>query len=158
MASFTYVATLIDTKGLKTSLRFPLAEIGHTEALADAALISSKFAAVTDANFYSENLVENISGSTALPADADITDEALVVTYLSGTGELGKFWNLRIPAPADAVFNADLVTVDITNQALQDLVLELSQSALVSDGEAISLDIQEGISHGFWRSIKKSTA
>jgi len=112
---------------------------------------------VTDASVFKSTLVEILTGDASLPADADVTDEALVVCYLSGTGEVPKYWNLRIPAPVEAMFNEDLVTVDITYQNLQDLVSTLSTEAKVSDNESLNLDIQEGIKNGYWRSVKKST-
>jgi hypothetical protein len=157
MATFFYHVTLIDTKALKTNLRFMLAATDYVTARADATDIEYALGLVTDANIYQSSVIEQVTGAADLPADADITDEALVVTYLSGTGEIPKFWNLRVPAPVAAMFNADGVTVDITYQNLQDLVATLSTKALVSDGEAIDLDIQEGIASGFWRSVKKSS-
>ena len=157
MADFRYHVTFIDSKALKTNMQFVLADAAYAEAASAAAAIEAALELVTDANVHVSTLVEILTGDATLPADADISDEALVVTYLSGTGELPKYWNLRIPAPVDAMFNADGVTVDITYQNLQDLVSTLSAETLVSDGEAIDLDIDEGIKRGFWRSVKKST-
>jgi len=158
MAEYHYRVTFIDTRGLKTSMGFLLADAVYADAMSAAQAIEAALELVTDANVYSSFLIEGITGATSLPGDADITDEALVVTYLSGAGDPAKFWNLRIPAPKSALFNADAVTIDITNQNLQDLVSTLSTEALVSDGESIDTEVNEGISHGFWRSVKKSTA
>ena len=157
MAEFQYHVTLIDTKANRTSVRFDLADTAYVDAATAAAAIEAAIVLVTDASVFKSTLVEILTGDASLPADADVTDEALVVCYLSGTGEVPKYWNLRIPAPKEAMFNEDLVTVDITYQNLQDLVSTLSTEALVSDGESLDLDINEGISHGFWRSVKKST-
>ena len=158
MGDFSYVATLIDSKGLKTNLRFELVQAAHADAVADAAVISAQLASVTDALFYSENVIQNISGSATVPAIgvADISDQAVVVCYLSGSGEVAKYWNLRIPAPKAALFNADQLTIDITNQDLQDLVADLSTKVLLSDGESINLALTEGIKSGAWRSVKKN--
>jgi hypothetical protein len=120
-------------------------------------LVKNAFAAVTDANFYSESLALLVGGSPALPAAADITDEAAIVAYLSGTGEAPKFHVVRIPAPIDGMFNADKVTVDITNQPLQDYIAELAAGVVLSDGESINLDEDEGIKSGSWRSVRKSS-
>ena len=157
MAEFRYHATLIDSRALRTTMQFVLADTAYVDAASAAAAIEAALELVTDANVFQSSLIEILTGDAELPNDADISDEAVVVLYLSGTGEWPKYWNLRIPAPVDAMFNADGVTVDITYQNLQDLVSTLSTEALVSDGEAIDLDIDEGIKRGFWRSVKKST-
>lgn len=156
-----YSTTLIDEHSHKTTLSYliPADEVDiDTEFAAVHAvmlLVELALAAVTDANVYSERLTYLVSGDPTIPADADISDEAAVVCYLSGTGDPAKFHVVRIPAPIDAMFNADTVTVDITNQALQDYVAELSAGVVLSDGESINLDIQEGIASGLWRSVKK---
>jgi len=157
MAEFQYHVTLIDTKANRTSMRFDLADTAYVDAATAAAAIEAAIELVTDASVFKSTLVEILTGDASLPADADVTDEALVVCYLSGTGEVPKYWNLRIPAPVEAMFNEDLVTVDITYQNLQDLVSTLSTEAKVSDNESLNLDIQEGIKNGYWRSVKKST-
>jgi hypothetical protein len=158
MSDFVYRVTLIDTKALKTSLSFALSDTVYADAVTAIGLFATALGLVTDANIYSEHLIEVISGGVALPADADITDEALVVTYLSGAAEVPKYWNLRIPAPVDGLFNADGVTVDITDTDLVDLVLNIATNCFVSDGEVVDVSVDDGISHGFWRSVKKSTA
>jgi hypothetical protein len=152
---FRWSVTLIGTNSLKTTLNFMIPQALYVDADAAALQLLVALQAVTDANVYSETLTEIRSGSTALPADADVTDEALVITYLSGTGEAAKYHPIRIPAPIAGMFLGDLVTVDITNQPLQDWVAELSQHVEVSDGESIVLDIDEGIASGYWRSVKK---
>jgi len=152
---FRWTVTLIGTNSLKTTLNFMIPEEDYEDADAAALNLLVALNAVTDANVYNETLTEIRSGAATLPSDADVTDEALVITYLSGTGESAKYHPIRIPAPIDAMFLGDKVTVDITNQPLQDWVAELSQHVEVSDGESISLDIDEGIASGYWRSVKK---
>ena len=152
---FRWSVTLIGTNSLKTTLNFMIPEEDYADADAAATQLLLVLNAVTDANVYNETLTEIRSGSGTLPSDADVTDEALIVTYLSGTGEAAKYHPVRIPAPIDAMFLGDKVTVDITNQPLQDYIAELSQHVEVSDGESINLDIDEGIASGYWRSVKK---
>lgn len=158
MSEFVYRVTLIDTKALKSTLSFALSDTVYADAVTAIGLFATALGLVTDANIYSEHLVEIISGGVALPADADITDEALVVTYLSGAAEVPKFWNLRIPAPVAGVFESDGITVDKTDADLIDLILNLATNMYVSDGEVIDTTQDDGINHGFWRSVKKSTA
>jgi hypothetical protein len=156
MPEFVYRATLIDTKGLRTTMSFNMADPAYADAILGAAALETALEAVTDANILASSLTEKITGDGTKPADADVTDQALVVCYLSGAGEPEKFWNVRIPAPIDGMFNADLLTVDITNQPLQDFVATISSECLVSDGEPINLALQEGIHSGSWRSVKKN--
>lgn len=156
-----YSSTLIGTNGMKTVLNHLIPadnttiDLEFADAHAVMLLVKNALDAVTDANFYAEALALIVGGSPTLPSDADITDVASVVCYLSGTGEVPKFHTIRIPAPIDAMFNADLVTVDITNQALQDYVAELSAGVELSDGESINLDEDEGIKSGQWISVAK---
>jgi len=152
---FRWTVTLVGTNSLKTTLNFMIPEEDYADANTAALNLLVALNAVTDANVYNETLTEIRSGSATLPSDADVTDEALVITYLSGTGEAAKYHPIRIPAPIDAMFLGDKVTVDIANQPLQDWVAELSQHVEVSDGESINLDIDEGIASGYWRSVKK---
>lgn len=168
MAS-TYEAaiTLVDTKNLKTTLRWKGIFSGvdaaaeFASATAAIAALQSALEAVTDANVYKTTLTLLVDGGTALPADADITDEAAVVCFLTAAGVAPEYHVLRIPAPISALFESDGVTVDETNAALQSYVDEFDQPDVgfqVSDGEYIDTTNENGISHGYWRSRAKSTA
>jgi hypothetical protein len=163
--TFRYSVTLIDERAMKSTLNFQMdvseatSAENFTLAVGEGATISAALLAVSDALVYSENLTYLISGGSSLPADADITDEAAIVCFLSEAAEVPKYHVLRIPAPADAIFEADGVTVDESDSDLIAYVDALSESGsvVVSDGEQINVDLENGISHGFWRSVKKSS-
>lgn len=155
--------TLVDTKGLKSTVNF-IQELTETLLSEDFAIAAVQHAdlvtaleLVTDANVYSEQLTVGMGGSPALPADADITDMGMVQTYLNATGEVGKYHTLRIPAPVDGIFETDLVTIDKADAALVAFVAEVGGYFVVSDGESINLTIDDGIAGGSWASVKKST-
>lgn len=159
--------TLVDSKALKTTLRFKGTFSGLDEndefSLAKTALanIVTDLTAITDANVYKSSLTLITGGGTALPADADITDEAAVVCFLTAAGVAPEYHTMRIPAPVAALFESDLVTVDETNAGLIAYIAEFDQQDVgfqVSDGEYIETANENGISHGFWRSRAKSSA
>ena len=158
-----YSAVLVDTNALRTVMNFIMPQdevsLDLEFAAADAAMLQIKttLGAITDANFYRETLSLLVGGSAALPADADITDEAAVLTYLTGAGEVPKFHLIRVPAPIDGLFLGDGTTVDDTVQALIDYISDLESYVEVSDGEVIDTSVNNGISYGFWRSVKKSS-
>jgi len=155
--------TLVDTKGIKSTVNFrqDLDEATLAEDFAIAAVqhgdLVTQLMLVTDANRYSESLTVAMGGSPALPADADVTDMALVQTYLNATGELAKYHTLRIPAPVDGIFETDLITIDKEDAALIAFVAEVGGYFVVSDGEVINLAIDDGVAGGSWTSVKKST-
>lgn len=161
---YRYTVTLVDQRAHKSTVSYlmPLSEATEVEnftiAATDAALINTALDAVTDANIFSETLSALLSGTSSLPVSADVTDEAAIVCFLSEAAEIPKYHVLRIPAPIDALFEADEKTVDETNAALIAFVDAVSEtnSVQVSDGEQINVDLENGISHGFWRSVKKS--
>lgn len=158
--------TLVDSKALKTTLRFKGTfsglDITDEFGLASTALsdLVTDLEAVTDANVYKQSLTLIAGGGTALPADADITDEAAIVCFLTAAGVAPEYHTLRIPAPIEALFESDKVTVDESNAALQAYVAEFDKQDVgfqVSDGEYIETANENGISHGFWRSRAKSS-
>lgn len=167
MASdFRYSITLVDEKALKTTLNFVGTFSGidandeYALALAAAASLQTDLLAISDALLYSDTLTRLIGGGSSLPASADITDEAAVVTFLSAAGEIPEYHTLRVPAPIDALFESDGVTVDKTNAGLIAYVANFDGADtefMVSDGEYIDTTNQNGISHGFWRSRAKSS-
>ena len=162
--TFRYSITMIDERALRTTLNFMMetseatSAENFTLAVTEGAAITAALLAISDALVYAENLTFLVSGASSLPADADITDEAVVVCFLSEAAEIPKYHVLRVPAPVDAMFEADGVTVDETLAALITYVAALDEntSVVVSDGEVINTDLENGISHGFWRSIKKT--
>lgn len=164
-STWRYSVTMVDEKALKTTLNF-VAEfdnIGLTEEFDEAQIaagaLKTDLLAVSDALVYSESLTYLIGGGVTLPADADITDEAAIVCYLSAAGEVPKYHTLRVPAPIDALFESDGKTVDETNAALIAYVANFADGEWeVSDGEHIETANDNGISHGFWRSKAKSSA
>lgn len=153
--------TMVDTKALKTTLNFIYeasgVDIGAEFADANTAMdeLMIDLLAITDANVFNESLTYIRGGTASLPADADITDLGVVVTYLTGAGEVPKFWATRIPAPVAGIFEADGVTVDIADADLISYVDELSNFS-VSDGENIDTSVSNGIARGWWASAKKS--
>lgn len=164
--TFRYSVTLIDERALRTTLNF-LMDVNEatsaenfTLAVGDASTISTALLAVSDALVYNESLAYLIGGASTLPADADISDEAAIVCFLSEAGEVPKYHVMRIPAPVDSLFEADGVTVDEADADLISYIDAVSEtnSVVLSDGEQINVDLENGISHGFWRSVRKSTA
>lgn len=167
MASrFRYSITLIDSKALKTTLNF-VGDFSGIDAADEfsiaagaGAQIVTDLLAISDANLYSDSMTLLVGGGSALPADADITDEAAVVCFLTAAGVAPEYHTLRVPAPISALFESDLVTVDETNAALQAYVDNFDGTDveyMVSDGEYIDTSNENGISHGFWRSKAKSS-
>lgn len=155
---------LVDEHGIKTRLTFnyhsdqAVLLDGFTEANDAFSALVTDLEAVTDANVYSESLVYLKSGDTALgAAGSDVTDVASVLCYLSGTGEIPKYYTLRIPAPVDGIFEADGVTIDTADPDLIAYVENFLDGAFwVSDGEFINDDINNGIKSGSWTSVKKT--
>jgi hypothetical protein len=163
MASdWKYTVTLLGSNALKTTLIYNF----HSEEalLADAlaalvtasGLINTSLGIISDANIYNESLTYLMGGSPALPSGADITDEAVVITFLTGAGVIPKYHAIRIPAPVAALFESDLITVDETNSDLITYVGLLESSWQVSDGEVVNTTVDNGIASGWWRSVKKS--
>jgi hypothetical protein len=163
MASdWKYTVTLLGSNALKTTLVFNF----HSEEalLADAlaalmtaqGLVNTSLGLLSDSNIYNESVTYLIGGSPALPADADITDEAVVITFLTGAGVIPKYHPIRIPAPVSGLFESDLITVDESNSDLITFIGLLEASWQVSDGESINTAVDNGIATGWWRSVKKS--
>jgi hypothetical protein len=163
MASdWKYTVTLLGSNALKTTLVYNF----HSEEalLADAlaalvtasGLVNTSLGLLSDANIYNESLTYLMGGSPALPADADITDEAVVITFLTGAGVIPKYHPIRIPAPVSDLFESDLITVDETLADLITYIALLEASWQVSDGESIDTEVDNGIASGWWRSVKKS--
>lgn len=153
---------LVDSKGIKTHLSFnyhsdqAVLLDGFTEANDAFTALVTDLEAVTDANVYSETLVYLKAGDTAL-GSGDVTDVASVLCYLSGTGEIPKYYTLRIPAPVSGIFGADGVTIDKADADLVAYVANfLSGGFWVSDGEFINDDQDDGIKGGSWTSVKKT--
>jgi hypothetical protein len=155
---------MIDSKGLKTTLNFVgvFDNIGLTEEFDEAQIAAGDLLtdlyAISDANVYSESLTYLMGGSSTLPADADITDELAIVTYLTAAGEAPKYHVLRVPAPIDGVFESDGKTLDKTAAAAINYVANFGTDLWqVSDGEYVVTANSNGIDSGFWRSKAKSS-
>ncbi|MGD8327720.1 MAG: hypothetical protein PVF65_12480 [Sphingomonadales bacterium] len=161
-STWRHTFVLVDSNKLKTTLNFKSEQSGvdidaeFSDANTADDLLAVALAAVTDANIYSRSLTYVKGGSPALPADADITDVAIVLAYLTGTGVLPKYATLRIPAPVAGIFGADGVSIDKTDTDLIAYVAELAADFVVSDGEPIVTDIDDGIAGGSWTSVKKT--
>lgn len=161
-SDWKFNVTLLGSNALKSTLTYYFHSDEALLADALAALIAAKDLVITslgllsDANIYNQNIVLLLGGSPALPADADITDEAVVITFLTGAGVIPKYHPIRIPAPVSGLFESDLVTVDESNSDLIAYVGLLEASWQVSDGESINTAVENGIATGWWRSVKKS--
>ena len=163
MASdWKYKVTLVGSNSLRTTLiyNFHSDEALLADALAAivtaSGLVATELGQLSDANIYNEDITYLVGGSSTLPADADISDEAVVMCYLTGAGVIPKYHPIRIPAPVSGLFESDLLTVDETNADLITYVGLLEASWQVSDGEAIDTEVDNGIASGWWRSVKKS--
>ena len=166
MASdWRYTVVLIDDKSVKTTLNFRanISGLGLSEEFDAAQIMAGNLLtdlqAVSDAAVYSESLTYIIGNSEALPADADVTDELVVLVWLSDVGQVNKQAALRIPAPIAAAFESDGTTLDKTNGAVQNYVANFGTDLWeVSDGESVVTSRDNGIVSGHWRSRAKSTA
>lgn len=162
-STWRHTFVLLDSNKLKTTLNFISEQSGVDIAaeFASANLADDNLALelvdVTDANIYSRTLSYLKGGTASLPADADITDVALVSCYLTGAGVLPKYTTIRIPAPSAGIFGSDGVTIDKTDADLVSYVGVLADDFVVSDGESIVTDIDDGIAGGSWTSVKKTS-
>lgn len=158
---FLYRITLQGTKSKDTTtLTFNLDDfpepVDFATVLSAADQIRGALVDITDANVKGESVTGVVSEDNQLPADADTTDEAVISVHLNAPTEAEKLASLRIPAPIDAIFQADGITVDVTNALLQQYVQQVAQHATVSDGEKIDTTSgTAGISAGYWRSKAK---
>ena len=158
---FIYRITLRGTKAKDlTTLAFDLGDFVEPVNFADvqsaADQIRGALVDITDANVAKETLTGVVSEDNQIPADADTTDEAVVAVHLNAPTEAQKLHNLRVPAPIDALFLPNGITLDISNALLQAYVLQISQHAQVSDGETVNVASgTAGIDSGYWRSRSK---
>lgn len=165
MASvWRYSVTLIDTHSHRTTVHYrgEFSGLSLTDefglAQTAAADLLTDLKAITDASVYSESLAYLIPGSEALPADADVTDELVMSLWLSDVGQLNKFATARVPAPIDAMFESDTITLDKTNANVIAYVANFNlpdNGFQVSDGEYVVTGRENGIVGGKWRSRAK---
>lgn len=166
MSYWNGIVTLIDDKELKTTLRFAVGEITAADFGAEATIAWTRFNqlltdldAVTDANVYNAYLrgADTAWPDSGLPADADVSDEAVIVCHTNDTDKPTEVDRLRIPAPVDALFvnNDPAQGVDVSNAALQAYVANFDVEIEFSDGEHVNLsEGTAGIAEGYWRSRK----
>lgn len=143
----------------KTALTYSLGDfdpVVWADVLNAANQIRGALVAITDANVAGEYITGVVSEDNQLPADADTTDELVIVTHLNAPATAEKLHVLRVPAPADAVWNPDLQTLDMTNADVVQYVQQVSQHAEVSDGETINTSSGiDGMKRGYFRSRAK---
>lgn len=165
-STWRYSVTLIDSKAIKTTLNyeglFSGLSLEDEFGLAQTAAADMKAALldITDALVYREALAYQIGGGTSLPADADVTDELAIIAFLTADDVAPEYATLRVPAPVDAVWESDGITLDKTNADVIAYValFDLPDNGFqVSDGQYVETDNQDGISSGHWRSKAKST-
>lgn len=164
--TFQYAVTLIDSRSIKSTLRFRrvIDDISvvaaFTTAEVEAADLLTDLQAVTDAALYRASLsyLQQVGEAIPAPGVADVTDEAAVSVWLSDVGALPKYGQLRIPAPID-MWETDEITVDKSNAALINYVANFGPAKWeVSDGEPVIVSRDNGIANGHYRSRAKSTA
>lgn len=137
---------LIDEQGLKTTLRYDLGttvgadvatEFGPVQDELEA--IATALAAVTTANLFEVGMLfrDDANENQALPAEAEVPEEAAISVHLVAEPGAAKLGQLRVPAPVDGVFLADGVTVDTGDADLQAYVAAVAAAATISDGESI---------------------
>jgi len=153
--------TLADEKGLKTVMRYfipnePLTPYDSAKASLDA--IVAELDPITDATIAQVTLTQLTEADDALGApNSDVSDEAAIVVYINETGTLPKYHTIRVPAPVDGIFEADLITVDRDDADLVAYVAALAEHTEVSDGEQINTALgEDGMKSGEWRSVKKN--
>lgn len=126
------------TQNNRTSLNFTLNEIDFVTAAGVANQIRGALVAITGAFIRKETLSETLSEDNQLaPAGVDCQDRLRVSCHLNAPTELEKLHTLTIPAPVAGILDASGEEADLTNAALQQYVQQISQHALVSDGESI---------------------
>lgn len=162
MPEYRYNLTLRGSKAGKAGIkrmRFDLGEPADEAAALNAAnQIRGALVDITDAFVASESLTLVVSEDNQVPADADVTDIANITVHLNAPTEAQKLHNLPVPAPIDALFLADGVTVDTSNALLIQYVQQIAQHAFVSDGEQVNTASgSNGISGGYWSSEKRTS-
>lgn len=164
MASYWELSVLlIDTKQNKTRLNYDIGLISLASFEAEAAEANSRktdiiaaLEAISDANVYVTRLaaVDTIGG--ALPADADITDELVILVHTNDTNHVTELAQLRVPAPIAGVWlnNAPEQGLDPADAGVQTYVALFSADVQFSDGEhANTAEGTAGIASGYWRSV-----
>jgi hypothetical protein len=167
-AEFSGYITLIDQRGHEATRRFnldkavnagidPPFEPGARYARAYDALsdIVAEINASSTAVVKRSGVITTASESSALgPVGSDVTDEALMVYFINETGQREKLWSFGIPSPAPAIFQADLISVNLGETAA--LSAMIAGNAFVSDGEEINTALGvDGQKAGVWRSRQK---
>lgn len=160
---FIYRITLQGTRtNDKTTLSYDLGDfdIGGTQSFDDvqnaANQIRGALVDITDAFVSKELITAIVSEDNQLPADADATDELVLVVHLNAPAEAEKLHTMRVPAPIDAVWASDMVTLDLSNVDVVQFVQQIAQHAFVSDGEQINTSSgTNGIKRGYFRSRAK---
>lgn len=113
----------------------------YTQAVNAFNQIRAAIAAATDANIQSTEIVATFEVSNELPANADLTEVAVVnVLTTDANGDPGTA-TLYIPAPSQTLFigttGEQRDILDTTDATLVDYVQQWAQHAFVSDGEQI---------------------
>lgn len=144
---FDYKITLVDSFGEKSTISFYLGifDTGTDGGDYEAALSASNqlrgaLVDITDAFVNRERLEARVADDNQIPAgEILISEEAVIFTHLNAPTELQELYALRVPAPTQAaVFLADGKTVNAEAALVVQYVQQVSQHALVSDGEQIN--------------------
>lgn len=132
------------TQNNRTSLTFHLNEIDFVTAAGVANQIRGALVDVSAAFINKATLSEVLEEDNQLaPAGVDCQDRLRVACHLNAPTELEKLWVATIPAPEAAIMAANGEEGDLTNALLIQYIAQLSQHALVSDGE--SIDVTTGL-------------
>ena len=157
--------TLIDTKQNRTNLRYKMGEITGADIGAEALIASGRaddiitdLKAISDANVFATRLSAlNENGVDAgLPADADITDELVILVHTNDVNYPDELATLRVPAPIAGVWvnNDPAQGLDLTDAGAQGYVSNFETAFEVSDGEHVTIaEGTAGMKSGYWRSV-----
>lgn len=168
MSYWTLNVRLIDSKQLETMLRLIIGEITAADYGAEATIawaranqLMTDLKAITDANVKVAYLngIDTAWDDAGLPADADVSDELVIVAHTNDSDKPTEVDRLRIPAPSSGVWvNSDPASgLDVSNAGVQAYVANFDIEFEFSDGEHVNLsEGTGGIAEGYWRS-KKAT-
>lgn len=162
--NFIGKVVLHDEQGLKTTLSYDFGVVAGAVDVASAAAwgtmngILAELADITTANIFSVsvNCYDDALVVGTLPAEAEIAEEAAIAVHLEAAPAPEKLAIIRVPAPVDALFLTDGVTVDTNNADLQAYTTVLQTGVYISDGESIASRGAAGMKNGWHRTRARS--
>jgi hypothetical protein len=138
---FRFFYSFMDTGGNVSTLTFDAVSADYTQALLDLDLVRVELQALTKATLIRYGITDTFEeDAISLPAQAEIENKASITLLLAGSI---KRANIRIPAPADALFvgasGPSYNQVNTGNTNLIQLVdyMKAGSFLRISDGEAV---------------------